>query len=279
MRTHVDGFFNALFPSSPRGGLSLAQSFWDTQQLVSDSENTALTAPFSEDEVWAAIKGMNPASAPRPDTLPVKFFHTFWDVIKSEMMALFDEFYVVYIDLSCLNFGNITLIRKVSGASNIHQFRPIMVINEIFPILAKGYANRVTQLAHHITHPNQSSFIQGRFILDGVLVFHEFLQEDSIEIALLDLGRLAFRRPFGLPQLVAWDEMLQCIALHSPDVDIAPSLCLEPSGHFSTRSLYRAIAPSSASKALTDVWGISSGRSLAAPPTETPSTTSLPNFM
>ena len=51
------------------------------------------------------------------------------------------------------------------------------MINVIFRILAKGYANRVTLLADSITHPNQSAFIQGRFILDGVLVFHEVLHE------------------------------------------------------------------------------------------------------
>ena len=35
----------------------------------------------------------------------------------------------------------------------------------------------MTRLADSITHPNQSAFIQGRFILDGVLVFHEVLHE------------------------------------------------------------------------------------------------------
>lgn len=177
---HVDGFFRALFSPSPRGGLSLAQSFWDIHQRVSTSENAALIAPFSEDEVWAAIKAMNPASAPGPDGLPMKFFQTFWDVIKPEVMALFKEFYVGSIDLSRLNFGNVTLIPQVAGASDIRQFRPITVINVIFRILAKGYANRVTQLADCITHPNQSAFIQGQFILDGVLVHYEVLHEVRI---------------------------------------------------------------------------------------------------
>jgi hypothetical protein len=43
---------------------------------------------------------MNLASALRPDGLPVKFFQTFWNVNKPEVMALFDEFYVGSIDLS-----------------------------------------------------------------------------------------------------------------------------------------------------------------------------------
>ena len=62
-------------------------------------------------------------------------------------MALFEEFYVGAIDLTHLNFGIITLIPKVTGASDIRQFHPIMVINVIFRILAKGYANRVAPIA------------------------------------------------------------------------------------------------------------------------------------
>lgn len=125
------------------------------------AENAALTAPFSEEEVWLAIKGMNSTSAPGPDGLPVKFFQTFWNAIKIEVMAIFEEFYVGSIDLSRLNYWIITLIPKVPGASDIRQFRPITVINVIFRILAKGYANRVTSLADRVTHPNQSAFIQG----------------------------------------------------------------------------------------------------------------------
>uniref|UniRef100_A0A453DWD3 Reverse transcriptase zinc-binding domain-containing protein n=1 Tax=Aegilops tauschii subsp. strangulata TaxID=200361 RepID=A0A453DWD3_AEGTS len=81
----------------------------------------------------------------------------------------------------------------------------------------------------------------------------------SVKVALANLGRLAFRRPFGPPDLAAWDELLGCIALHEPDVDLAAdhiSWRLVPSGIFSTKSLYQAIAPSPAVPPLTQVWSI-----------------------
>lgn len=71
----------------------------------------------------------------------------------------------------------------------------------------------------------------------------------SIERALIDLGRLAFRRPFGPPDTAAWQELLDCVALHEPMVDVGPDQVrwrLDPSGQFSTKSLYQVIAPSSA---------------------------------
>lgn len=81
----------------------------------------------------------------------------------------------------------------------------------------------------------------------------------SVEAALIDLGRLTFRRPFGPPDLAAWHELLGCIALHEPDVDLVSDRTawrLEPSGIFSTKSLYQAIAPSTAPLPLVAVWSI-----------------------
>ena len=116
-------------------------------------------------------------------------------------MALFQEFYIGSIDLYRLNFGIISLIPKVPGASDIRQFRPITVINVIFRILAKGYANRVTLLADRITHPNQSAFIRGRYILDGVLVLHEVLHEVHAKHLKAVFVKIDFRKAYDT---VSW---------------------------------------------------------------------------
>ena len=93
----------------------LAPDTWSGAQLFSCEANAALVAPFSEEEVLAAINGMNPSSAPGPDGLPVLFLKTFWHSIKPEVMALFDEFFSGTMDLGRLNYGIITLIPKGSG--------------------------------------------------------------------------------------------------------------------------------------------------------------------
>ena len=69
----------------------------------------------------------------------------------------------------------------------------------------------------------------------------------SVASALIDLGRLAFRRPFGPPGLAAWHELLDCIALHETDVDVTFDLIcwrLEPGYcplHFSFASYCDAV--------------------------------------
>uniref|UniRef100_A0A453N6T0 Reverse transcriptase zinc-binding domain-containing protein n=1 Tax=Aegilops tauschii subsp. strangulata TaxID=200361 RepID=A0A453N6T0_AEGTS len=56
-----------------------------------------------------------------------------------------------------------------------------------------------------------------------------------------------------------WQELLDCIALHMPDLMTeydSSRWRLEPSGQLSTKSLYQAIAPSPGHEALTLIWEI-----------------------
>ncbi|XP_020172316.1 uncharacterized protein [Aegilops tauschii subsp. strangulata] len=81
----------------------------------------------------------------------------------------------------------------------------------------------------------------------------------SIAVALIDLGKLALRRPFEPADTADWHDLLNCIALHEPDLDMGDDRTkwhLELSGLFSTKSLYQAIAPSPGPEALTTIWGI-----------------------
>ena len=90
---------------------------------------------------------------------------------------MFQEFYTGTLVMSCLNFGVITLIPKVAGATDIRQFRPITVINVIQRLLTKVCAARLAPVVERLTHPYQFAFLKGRFIHDGILALHEVVHE------------------------------------------------------------------------------------------------------
>ena len=92
-------------------------------------------------------------------------------------MPMFQEFYTGTLVMSRLNFGVITLIPKVVGATEIRQFRPITVINVIQRLLAKVCASRLAPVVQRLAHPHQFAFLKGRFIHDGVLALHEIVHE------------------------------------------------------------------------------------------------------
>jgi len=81
------------------------------------------------------------------------------------------------LNLARLNFGVITLIPKVKGATNIKQFRPICLLNVVYKIITKVLTARLTKVATKVIGENQTAFVPGRFILDGVVILHEVLHE------------------------------------------------------------------------------------------------------
>lgn len=174
---HIYSFYKELFTASPRGGASLAANFWPPEARVTGDENGGLTLPFSPEEVHGAIASMKAGSAPGPDGLPVAFFQKFWPVLRPVIMKMFHEFYIGTLDLARLNYGVITLIPKVVGATDIRQFRPITVINVLERIFAKVCAVRLAPIAERIAHPFQSAFLKGRRIHDGILALQEIVHE------------------------------------------------------------------------------------------------------
>jgi hypothetical protein len=72
--------------------------------------------PFLEDEIKRALFEMEKNKAADPDRLPIEFFQHCWEVIKSDMLALFNEFYLGNLDIRRINYGIITLLPKVKDA-------------------------------------------------------------------------------------------------------------------------------------------------------------------
>lgn len=57
------------------------------------------------------------------------------------------------------------------------DFRPISLVSSLYKILAKVLANRLKEVVGETVSKNQSAFVKGRQILDGVLVANEVVEE------------------------------------------------------------------------------------------------------
>jgi hypothetical protein len=101
----------------------------DYIKQISETENDILTAPFSEEKVKVAIFQMEHNKAPGSDGFPTGFYQIFWDIIKDDLMTMFQEFHSRDLPLFSLNFGVIT--------------------------------NRINLVANHIISPTQTAFMRG----------------------------------------------------------------------------------------------------------------------
>jgi hypothetical protein len=92
---------------------------WSPQERISREDNDKLTCAFSEEEINRVIFSMEMNTTPGPDHIPVEFFQACWEVLESDIMRMFLEFFEHKIDLEKLNYGTITLIPKLKNANQI----------------------------------------------------------------------------------------------------------------------------------------------------------------
>jgi hypothetical protein len=71
----------------------------------------------------------------------------------------------------------ISLIPKIKDANNIKQYRPICLLNVDYKWFTKVLTMRLTPYADKLISKTQTTFIPGRYILEGVVILHEILHE------------------------------------------------------------------------------------------------------
>ena len=104
-------------------------------------------------------------------------FRPFGGALKDDYLSLFPDLYLDKLDIQRLNYGVITLVPKVVDANTIKNFRPIYLLNVDYKGITKVLTNRFTPVAPKLIGGNQTGFIKGRNILEGVLILHEVVHE------------------------------------------------------------------------------------------------------
>jgi exonuclease III len=177
LKSHITNYYKNLFGTPEHSEITLMENHILDIPQVSQEENDILVADFTESEVREAIFQMEHNKAPGPDGFPAEFYQVFWEVIKDDLLSLFHDFHNENLDLFSLNFGIITLIPKLQGATTIRQFRPICVLNVSFKIFTKVGTNRLNKVAKTVVRPTQTAFMPGRNIMEGVVILHETIHE------------------------------------------------------------------------------------------------------
>jgi hypothetical protein len=118
LKAYITNYYKNLFGAPEEGNFYMDESQKDDIPQVSDAENNFLTAEYTEEEVRKAIFQMEHNKALGPDGFPAKFYQTFWETIKGDLLDLFSCLHAGQLDLFHLNFGEVTLLPKVNEAKD-----------------------------------------------------------------------------------------------------------------------------------------------------------------
>lgn len=126
------------------------------------------------------LEQKNCTKAPGPYGLSFLFYQTFWEVVKDDLVLLFNAFRNGQLDISKLNLASVCLIPKKEDALSITNFCPISLINCSFKIITKLLTNRLAIVMDPLIDDSQAAFIKGMLIGDNIVCAHEVLHQVRI---------------------------------------------------------------------------------------------------
>eukprot|EP00253_Pinus_taeda_P008091 PITA_08091 len=144
-------------------------------KLITAEHNELLLSPIQIQEVDVAMAQLKEGKAPSPDDFTTTFFHKFWELIKLEVWDVAEESHVNHRLLPSLNSTFIALIPNEEDSIKPDKFRPIALCNVIYKVISKVIAKRLKPLLPMLISPEQPGYVEGRQIMDGIILSHEII--------------------------------------------------------------------------------------------------------
>eukprot|EP00253_Pinus_taeda_P018598 PITA_18598 len=144
-------------------------------KLITTEQNKALMHAATMEEVEEVVMNMKKGKAPRPDGFTVEFYQAGWHFLGQEILEAIEESRLKQKIWPGINSTFLTLIPKSNNSEEAQGFRPIALCNVIYKIIATLIAKRLKPLLPSIISPEQTSFVEGRQILDGLVVTQEMI--------------------------------------------------------------------------------------------------------
>jgi hypothetical protein len=131
--------------------------------------------PITQEEVDQSLKATALGKAPGPDDFTSDFFHYCWIIIRKDVWEIIEDSRISGKVLHALNATFLTPIPKENNTTSPAHFRPISLCNVIYKLLTKIIATKLKPILPFVISPEQSGYVEGRQILDSVILAHEVI--------------------------------------------------------------------------------------------------------
>ncbi|KAJ9677624.1 hypothetical protein PVL29_022550 [Vitis rotundifolia] len=159
-------------------------------------DNELLEGHFSDEEVFKALSDLGGDKALGPDGFTLAFWKFCWPIVGGEEMQVFEELHSQNAIFRSYNATFLVLIPKKEGAGDVQDFRPISLVGSLYKIIAKVLANRLKRVMGKLVSNNQNAFVEGRQILDAVLVANEAIDSRKRSASAGLVGKLDIEKAY-----------------------------------------------------------------------------------
>ncbi|XP_021848075.2 uncharacterized protein [Spinacia oleracea] len=135
-----------------------------------------LNAPYTADEVKAALFSIPGVKAPGPDGFGSYFYKDAWSIVGDDVVSAVLDVLQHGKLLKELNHTVITLIPKVKCPRNVSEFRPISCCNTLYKCVTKVLCARLRQILPDLIFENQGGFVHGRYIVHNIMVVQDLVR-------------------------------------------------------------------------------------------------------
>lgn len=163
---HFKNLFKEALPDDNPGDSDPLENI--TKSLSLDEANS-LIRPITEEEISNTLKACSKKKSPGPDGLSFEFYTKNFDIVKDDLVALFNS-YLTGNSVPPKDFtaGIITLIPKKGCGRTIDDFRPISLLNTDYKLFTKIIASRIMTILDKLLEYGQCAAVNGRSCTDNV---------------------------------------------------------------------------------------------------------------
>lgn len=156
---------------------------------LGSSQCLGLSAVFTMDELEDSVNNCDGNKTPGLDGFNLNFIRKFWEVIKLDVWGVDEEFYYNVKLPKGMMSHFMALIPKTTCPQGLADFRPISLLGCTYKILTMMLVSRLRAIMNYIISDNQSAFIPGRNLLDGVVIINEVVDNQSVFIFKVDFEK------------------------------------------------------------------------------------------
>lgn len=176
---------------------------------MATTDLSSLDSPFTEDEIWSAIRALPNEKSPGPDGYTCLFYQRCWEIIKPELISALAKFCTGNSqNLEKLNSAIVTLIPKKDSPTLLKDYRPISLIHSFSKIAAKIMAQRLAPKLNVLIPSSQTAFIKGRCIHENFVFVKGLVQQFHRQRKAMMLLKLDISKAFDT---VSWGFLMSML--------------------------------------------------------------------